>query len=86
MRVIPELRGDELVIDTGAPRHASSGRDAATEIRVWSHARAVVSSSKRSGRVYRVNGVRRIRRSRSSSREGLVDDPSYSRRNRRSAR
>ena len=73
MRVIPELRGDALVIDTELP-DTSSGRDAATEIR--SGLMRGLSVSFQAQRQAFVGGVRRIQ-SAAMTAIGLVDSPSY---------
>ena len=71
MRVIPELRGDELVIDQALPE-TQAGRDAAVEIRSGLMRGSV-------GRVqgypcaHGVNGVRRISKAALVA-GGLVDD------------
>ena len=73
MRVIPELRGGELVIDQALPDTAS-GRDAATEIR--SGLFRGLSVSFQAKRQSFAGGVRRIQ-SAAMTAIGLVDDPSY---------
>ena len=73
MRVIPELRGDALVIDTELP-DTSSGRDAAVEIR--SGLMRGLSVEFKAIRARMVNGVRRISEAALVA-GGLVDDPSY---------
>ena len=74
MRVIPELRGDALVIDAPLP-DTSSGRDAAVEIR--SGLMRGLSVEFKALRARMVSGVRRIA-SATLVAGGLVDDPSYS--------
>ena len=73
MRVIPELRGGELVIDQALP-DTSAGRDAATEIRSGLMRGLSVSFS--ANRQAFVGGVRRIQ-SAAMTAVGLVDSPSY---------
>ena len=73
-RVIPELRGDELVIDQALP-DTEAGRDAAVEIR--SGLMRGLSVEFEPIRARRVNGVRRISKAALLA-GGLVDDPSYS--------
>ena len=75
MRVIPELRGDALVIDAQLPDIESSGRDAAVEIR--SGLMRGLSVEFKALRAHMVNGVRRISEAALVA-GGLVDDPSYS--------
>ena len=74
MRVIPELRGDALVIDAQLPE-SSAGRDAAVEIR--SGLMRGLSVEFKALRARMVNGVRRIAAATLVA-GGLVDDPSYS--------
>ena len=74
MRVIPELRGDALVIDAQLPE-SSAGRDAAVEIR--SGLMRGLSVEFKAIRARMVNGVRRISEAALVA-GGLVDDPSYS--------
>ena len=73
MRVIPELRGDALVIDAQLPE-SSAGRDAAVEIR--SGLMRGLSVEFKALRARMVNGVRRISEAAVVA-GGLVDDPSY---------
>ena len=73
MRVIPELRGDELRIDQALP-DTVAGRDAAAEIR--SGLLRGLNVSFEAGRQSFVGGVRRIS-SAAMTAVGLVDDPSY---------
>ena len=73
MRVIPELRAGELVIDQALP-DTQSGRDAATEIR--SGLFRGLSVSFQAKRQAFVGGVRRIQ-SAAMTAVGLVDSPSY---------
>ena len=73
MRVIPELRGDALVIDAPLPDTAA-GRDAAAEIR--SGLFRGLSIEFRALRDAVVGGVRRIAAAELSG-AGLVDDPAY---------
>ena len=73
MRVIPELRGDELVIDQALP-DTDAGRDAAVEIR--SGLMRGLSVEFKAIRASMVSGVRRIREAALLA-GGLVDDPSY---------
>ena len=73
MRVIPELRGDELVIDQPLP-DTQAGRDAATEIR--DGLMRGLSIEFKAIRQSIVSGVRRIREAKLVA-GGLVDDPSY---------
>ena len=73
MRVIPELRAGELVIDQALP-DTSAGRDAATEIRSGLMRGLSVSFS--ANRQAFVGGVRRIQ-SAAMTAIGLVDSPSY---------
>ena len=72
-RVIPELRGDELIIDTLLP-DTQAGRDAAVEIR--SGLMRGLSVEFRALKARMVNGVRRIAAATLVA-GGLVDDPSY---------
>ena len=74
MRVIPELRGDSLVIDAQLPE-STAGRDAAVEIR--SGLMRGLSVEFKALRARMVNGVRRISEAALVA-GGLVDDPSYS--------
>ena len=74
MRVSPELRGDELVIDQPLP-DTQAGRDAAVEIR--SGLMRGLSVEFKALRARMVSGVRRIA-SATLVAGGLVDDPSYS--------
>ena len=73
-RVIPELRGDELVIDKLLP-DTQAGRDAAVEIR--DGLMRGLSVEFKALRARMVSGVRRIA-SATLVAGGLVDDPSYS--------
>ena len=73
MRVIPELREGELVIDQALP-DTQSGRDAATDIR--SGLFRGLSVSFQAKRQAFVGGVRRIQ-SAAMTAVGLVDSPSY---------
>ena len=73
MRVIPELRGDALVIDQPLP-DTQAGRDAAVEIRSGLMRGLSVEFQALKARM--VNGVRRIA-SATLTAGGLVDDPSY---------
>ena len=74
MRVIPELRGAALVIDTALP-DTSAGRDAAAEIRDGLfRGLSVEFQAERERRD--TAGVRRIERGRLVG-AGLVDTPSY---------
>ena len=72
-RVIPELRGDELVIDQPLP-DTQAGRDAAVEIR--SGLMRGLSVEFKAIRARMVSGVRRISEAALVA-GGLVDDPSY---------
>ena len=72
-RVIPELRGDELVIDQALP-DTQAGRDAAVEIR--SGLMRGLSVEFKALRARMVSGVRRISAATLVA-GGLVDDPSY---------
>ena len=74
MRVIPELRGDALVIDAQLPE-STAGRDAAVEIR--SGLMRGLSVEFKALRARMVSGVRRISAATLVA-GGLVDDPSYS--------
>ena len=74
MRVIPELRGDALVIDTQLPE-TSAGRDAAVEVR--SGLMRGLSVEFKALKARMVSGVRRISAATLVA-GGLVDDPSYS--------
>ena len=74
MRVIPELRGDELVIDQALP-DTQAGRDAAVEIR--DGLMRGLSVEFKALRASVVSGVRRISKAALVA-GGLVDDPSYS--------
>ena len=74
MRVIPELRGDALVIDARLPE-STAGRDAAVEIR--SGLMRGLSVEFKALRARMVSGVRRISAATLVA-GGLVDDPSYS--------
>ena len=73
MRVTPELRGDELVIDQALP-DTQAGRDAAVEIR--SGLMRGLSVEFKAIRARMVSGVRRISAATLVA-GGLVDDPSY---------
>ena len=72
-RVIPELRGDAIVIDQPLP-DSPAGRDAAVEIR--SGLMRGLSVEFKALRARMVNGVRRISEAALVA-GGLVDDPSY---------
>ena len=72
-RVIPELRGDAIVIDQPLP-DSTAGRDAAVEIR--SGLMRGLSVEFKALRARMVNGVRRISEAALVA-GGLVDDPSY---------
>ena len=74
LRVTPELRGDELVIDQALP-DTQAGRDAAVEIR--DGLMRGLSVEFKALRARMVNGVRRIAAATLVA-GGLVDDPSYS--------
>ena len=74
MRAVPELRGNELVIDQPLP-DTVAGRDAAVEIRSGLFRGLSVEFS--ATRQSIVSGVRRIREAVLGA-AGLVDDPSYS--------
>ena len=74
MRVIPELRGDAVVIDAELPE-SSAGRDAAVEIRSGLMRGLSVEFKARRARM--VSGVRRISAATLVG-GGLVHDPSYS--------
>ena len=74
MRVIPELRGDELVIDQALP-DTQAGRDAAVEIR--SGLMRGLSVEFQAIKARMVSGVRRISEAALVA-AGLVDDASYS--------
>ena len=74
MRVSPELRGDELVIDQPLP-DTQAGRDAAVEIRSGLMRGLSVEFHALKARM--VSGVRRISEAALVA-GGLVDDPSYS--------
>ena len=74
VRVVPELRGDELVIDQALP-DTEAGRDAAVEIR--SGLMRGLSVEFKATRARMVNGVRRISEAALVA-AGLVDDASYS--------
>ena len=73
MRVIPKLRGDEIVIDQALP-DTTAGRDAATEIR--SGLMTGLSVSFQPSRQSFTAGVRRIAAAAMTA-VGLVDSPSY---------
>ena len=73
-RVLPELRGDALVIDQALP-DTQAGRDAAVEIRDGLMRGLSVEFKAIRARV--VSGVRRIAAATLVA-GGLVDDPSYS--------
>ena len=74
VRVMPELQGDKLVIDTALP-DTQAGRDAAVEIRSGLMRGLSVEFQALKARM--VSGVRRIA-SATLVAGGLVDDPSYS--------
>lgn len=73
MRVVPEVRGNEVVIDAQLPE-TSAGRDAATEIRSGMF-RGLSVEFRSVLQDYR-GGVRRIRRAVLEA-AGLVDSPSH---------
>lgn len=73
MRVIPELRGNEVVLDAPLP-DTRAGRDAATEIRDGLFRGLSVEFKAVEDRM--AAGVRRIKRAILRG-AGLVDDPSY---------
>ena len=73
MRVVPELRGDALVIDQALP-DTTAGRDAATEIR--GGLMRGLSVSFQAGKQSFAGGVRRIHAAALTA-IGLVDSPSY---------
>ena len=73
MRVIPELRGDALVIDQPLPE-TTAGRDAAAEIR--GGLMTGLSVSFEAQRQSFMGGVRRIQTAALTA-VGLVDSPSY---------
>ena len=73
MRVIPEVRGDAIVIDQPLP-DTTAGRDAATEIR--SGLLTGLSVSFQADRQSFTAGVRRIAAAAMTA-VGLVDSPSY---------
>ena len=73
MRVTPEVRGDEIVIDQALP-DTTAGRDAATEIR--SGLMTGLSVSFQPSRQSFTAGVRRIAAAAMTA-VGLVDSPSY---------
>ena len=73
MRVIPELRGDALVIDQPLP-DTTAGRDAAAEVRQG--LMTGLSVSFQAGREEHRAGVRRIHAAAMTA-VGLVDNPSY---------
>ena len=73
MRVVPEVRGEAIVIDQALP-DTLAGRDAASEIR--SGLMRGLSVSFEAGRQAFVGGVRHIQ-SAALTAVGLVDDPSY---------
>ena len=73
MRAIPELRGNQVVIDAPLP-DTQAGRDAATEIR--SGLFAGLSVEFRATAQKYLSGVRRISGALLTG-AGLVDDPSY---------
>ncbi len=73
MRVVPELRGEQVVIDQALP-DTQAGRDAATEIR--SGLFAGLSVEMRVTKDRHVGGVRRIDHALLTG-AGLVDEPSY---------
>ena len=74
VRVVPELRGDKLVIDTELP-DTQAGRDAAVEVRGGLMRGLSVEFKALQARV--VSGVRRISKAALVA-GGLVDDASYS--------
>ena len=73
MRVIPEVRGNQVVLDAALP-DTSAGRDAAAEIRAGLFKGLSVEFNATSQRF--AGGVRRITGALLSG-AGLVDDPSY---------
>ena len=73
MRVIPEVRGEAIVIDQALP-DTTAGRDAAAEVRQG--LMTGLSVSFEAGRQSFAGGVRRIS-SAAMTAVGLVDDPSY---------
>ena len=73
VRVVPELQGDKLVIDTALP-DTQAGRDAAVEIR--SGLMRGLSIEFKAIRASVVSGVRRISKAALVA-GGLVDDASY---------
>ena len=73
MRVVPEVRGEAIVIDQALP-DTLAGRDAASEIR--SGLMRGLSVSFEAGRQAFVGGVRHIQ-SAALTAVGLVDEPSY---------
>ena len=73
MRVIPEVRGDALVIDQPLP-DTTAGRDAAAEVRQG--LLTGLSVSFQAGRQEHRAGVRRIHAAAMTA-VGLVDSPSY---------
>ena len=73
MRVIPELRGDQIILDAPLP-DTQRGRDAATMIRNGTM-RGLSVEFKATGQRFS-GGIRRITSALLSG-AGLVDDPSY---------
>ena len=73
MRIIPELRGDALIVDQALP-DTTAGRDAATEVRAGLMTGLSVSFA--ASRQSFVGGVRRIQTAALTA-VGLVDSPSY---------
>ena len=73
MRVVPELRGDKVIIDTALP-DTQAGRDAAVEIR--DGLMRGLSVEFKAIRASVVSGVRRISKAALVA-GGLVDDASY---------
>ena len=73
MRVIPELRGDQIILDAPLP-DTQRGRDAATMIRNGTF-RGLSVEFKATGQRF-AGGVRRITSALVNG-AGLVDDPSY---------
>ena len=73
MRVVPELRGDKVIIDSPLP-DTQRGRDAATMIRNKTFRGLSLEFNSKRQRF--AGGVRRIQ-SAALNGAGLVDDPSY---------
>ena len=74
VRVVPELRGDKLIIDTALP-DTQAGRDAAVEVRSGLMRGLSVEFQAITARM--VSGVRRISKAALVA-GGLVDDAAYS--------